>query len=182
MSDQNSSVGNCGATHRFLAQRELAAQALINGATIADAMRAAGYAESTVDKQNPETVGPIRALALAAMERRGLTVDVAAERLHTRMFSIKPVNVYTADGKTQETILAEDSGAQLEALKIFGKWMGLEAPAHVRLEGSMMHTMSERRAEQCGLWDKLAVDAEVVVTDMPGDSNGNGNGNGTGLH
>ena len=143
----------------------IAVTELLQGATMAAAMRAAGYAPSTFHKANKGTAASIRDLALQELTGQGITPGAVVERLKAKLYGLtmKNVKLYVPADKElgthghseEETVVVEDHGTQLEAIRLLIKIMGLEAPTHMKHSCTVGVSMADRRKEQTAMWEKL---------------------------
>jgi len=92
-------------------------------------------------------MGPIRELAIKALERRGVTADAVMERLQARLYSITLKNAKDDYGN-DISVEMEDSSAQLRAIEIYADIAGLKAPTKVEHSGELKLTVEEQRREQ----------------------------------
>ena len=147
-------------------KRFKAVQALMDGATMVDALAHAGYAPSVQQHQQPEVVRPIRELFLETLEKQGITGPAVVERLKAKLYALtcKNIKVEVVVGETEDgiailnivdrTITVEDHGSQLEAIRLIIRVLGVEAPKEVK---AMITSgdIEERRKEQTTMWSRL---------------------------
>ena len=137
------STGDLGSpVTKLTKQQAVALKHLSNGATMADALRKAHYGEGTARKQNSAITKPIRQAFTEAAERRGLTADAIAERLHTRMYSL---TLKVINGQRGEVLVMEDGGVQLRACEIASDILGLKAPQKHEHEIKMKAAEAKQR-------------------------------------
>ena len=134
-------------------KRFKAVQALMDGATMVDALAHAGYAPSVQQHQQPEVVRPIRELFLETLEKPGITGPAVVERLKAKLYALTCKNIKDEDGNDR-TITVEDHGSQLEAIRLIIRVLGVEAPKEVK---AMITSgdIEERRKEQTTMWSRL---------------------------
>lgn len=139
---------------------------LLQGATMAAAMREAGYKPSTYHKASAGTALTIRELALQELTDHDITPAAVAERLRAKLYGLtmKNVKIYvpadaelgTTGHSEEESVIVEDHNCQLEAIRLLIRIMGLEAPTHMKHTGTVGVSMADRRKEQTAMWEKLA--------------------------
>jgi hypothetical protein len=120
---------------------------------MAKALRKAGYSESVAKGQPSDVVGPIREIALAEMERQGVTPAAVIERLRTRLYSLTLKNI--KHNGVDHTIDVEDNQSQLRAIELAGNIHGLWAPKETRTQHSGSLDIHVKREEQTSVWERL---------------------------
>jgi len=123
------------ANHR----RQVAKSLLLKGASMTDALRGAGYAESTCNHQSPDIVGPIRNDLAKALERQGLTDEKLAEYISKVLVA--------SDGKRPNW------PCRLGAIRIAVDVRGDKAPTQVNVNSHL--TVEQVRVEQNRLVEAL---------------------------
>jgi hypothetical protein len=125
-----------------LVRRRKAAKALAGGASVTDALRMAGYSESTAKHSHPAVLNGIRDQLALELDRQLPRDEIVAELIHQARHAAKVERILDPKTGVISTFSDPDPYARLKAIELLAKLTGSLV---MRVEGKVEHT--DRLAE-----------------------------------
>jgi hypothetical protein len=129
---------------RLSPRDSIALRERLKGSTKVDALRVAGYSESTALTQSTRIFNRIEETLQDVMERRGLGADAFC----TQLLALLDSTLADSEG-------FPDNRVRLGAAKLWSDLRGWEPPKETRISGDVNVTVNVRRAEQSRVFEKL---------------------------